>query len=116
MGSFISFVKDKKANTSSLLGYYMSVNLINNSKDKDINQLKIKLANEATTMLHGKKESEKAEATAKKTFEQNLSGEGLPTYSVSKSKLNNLTIVELVSLTKIQISKSEVRRLIKGRY
>ena len=34
MGSFISFVKDKKANTSSLLGYYMSVNLINNSKDK----------------------------------------------------------------------------------
>jgi tyrosyl-tRNA synthetase len=92
----------------------LTIDEINKSKDNDINQLKIKLANEATTMLHGKKESEKAEATAKKTFEQNLSGEGLPTYSISKSKLNNLTIVELVSLTKIQISKSEVRRLIKG--
>ena len=92
----------------------LTIDEINKSKDNDINQLKIKLANEATTMLHGKKESEKAEETAKKTFEQNLSGEGLPTYSISKSKLNNLTIVELVSLTKIQISKSEVRRLIKG--
>ena len=58
----------------------LTIDEINKSKDNDINQLKIKLANEATTMLHGKKESEKAEATAKKTFEQNLSGEGLPTY------------------------------------
>jgi len=34
IGSFISFAKDKKANTSSLLGYYMSVNFVNNSKQK----------------------------------------------------------------------------------
>ena len=33
-GDFISFVKDKKVNTSSLLGYYMSANFVNNSKDK----------------------------------------------------------------------------------
>ena len=93
----------------------LNIDEINKLKDKDINQLKIRLANEVTTMLHGKKESEKAEATAKKTFEQNSSGEGLPAYSISKSKLNkNLTIVELVSLTNIEISKSEIRRLIKG--
>ena len=34
VGSFISFAKDKKANTSSLLGYYMSVNFVNDSKEK----------------------------------------------------------------------------------
>ena len=33
-GSFISFVKDKKVNTSSLLGYYMSANFVNDSRDK----------------------------------------------------------------------------------
>jgi hypothetical protein len=33
-GAFISFVKDKSVNTSSLLGYYASVNFINNSTKK----------------------------------------------------------------------------------
>ena len=33
-GDFISFVKDKRINTSSLLGYYASVNFVNNSTDK----------------------------------------------------------------------------------
>ena len=32
--SFISFVKDKKVNTTSLLGYYAEVKLVNNSTDK----------------------------------------------------------------------------------
>tara|TARA_Y100001970_G_scaffold217928_1_gene267088 strand:+ start:1417 stop:2649 length:1233 start_codon:yes stop_codon:yes gene_type:complete len=93
----------------------LDINEIDEISNEDINKLKIKLANEATTMLHGKKEAEKAEETAKKTFVQNLSGEGLPTYSISKEKVDDkLTIIELISLTKIQISKSEIRRLIKG--
>mgnify|MGYP003122452668 CR=1 FL=1 len=33
-GDFISFVKDKSVNTSSLLGYYASVNFVNNSTGK----------------------------------------------------------------------------------
>ena len=33
-GDFISFAKDKKINTSSLLGYYASINFVNNSTDK----------------------------------------------------------------------------------
>jgi len=33
-GSFISFVKDKKVNTTSLLGYYAQVKLKNDSTDK----------------------------------------------------------------------------------
>jgi len=88
---------------------------INTIKDEDINQLKIKLANETTTMLHGKEEAIRAETTAKKTFEQNLSGDGLPTHNITKKKLNNnLSILDLIYLTEIEISKSEIRRLIKG--
>lgn len=34
MGDFISFAKDKSVNTSSLLGYYASVNFVNNSTGK----------------------------------------------------------------------------------
>jgi hypothetical protein len=33
-GSYISFVKDKKVNTTSMLGYYISANFVNNSRDK----------------------------------------------------------------------------------
>ena len=33
-GDFISFVKNKKINTSSLLGYYAEANFVNNSTDK----------------------------------------------------------------------------------
>ena len=93
----------------------LNVEEINEIKDENINQLKIKLANEATAMLHGKDEATKAEITAKKTFEQNLSGDGLPTYNIAKKKLNdNISILDLISLTEIKISKSEIRRLISG--
>ena len=34
LGDFISFVKDKRVNTSSLLGYYASVNFVNDSVGK----------------------------------------------------------------------------------
>ena len=33
-GDYISFAKDKRVNTSSLLGYYASVNYVNNSVKK----------------------------------------------------------------------------------
>ena len=33
-GDYISFAKDKRVNTSSLLGYYASVNFVNNSVQK----------------------------------------------------------------------------------
>jgi len=36
IGSFISFAKDKSVNTSSLLGYYASVNFVNNSKKTNV--------------------------------------------------------------------------------
>ena len=38
-------------------------------KNKDINQLKVILANECTKMLHGDKKARLAEETAKKTLD-----------------------------------------------
>jgi len=84
-------------------------------KNKDINQLKIILANECTKMLHGKNESKLAEETAKKTFEENSTGSALPVVSINQKKLSEkINIIDLVVLSKLESSKSEIRRLIKG--
>jgi len=93
----------------------LSIEEIEKIKDNNINHLKITLANEATTMLHGKSESKVCEETAKKTFSENSLGEGLPIVSISKNQLDKkLNIIELIILSKLETSKSEIRRLIKG--
>ena len=89
---------------------------IENLDDQNINQLKILLANKTTEMLHGKNEALKAEKIAKETFSDNSSGSSLPSIGLSKTKLNkNISIIDLVILAKFEKSKSEVRRLIKGK-
>ena len=94
----------------------LNIDEINKMKDGDINQLKIKLANEATSMLHGKDEALSAEKTAKKTFEDNSLGENLPSVDIKLNNKNSgIGIIDLIILSKIENSKSEVRRLIKGK-
>ncbi len=92
----------------------LNIDEINKIKGDDINQLKIKLASQATAMLHGKDEALSAEKTAKKTFEENSLGENLPSVDIKIEK-GNINIVDLVILSKIESSKSEIRRLIKGK-
>tara|TARA_Y100000741_G_C17788502_1_gene368805 strand:- start:80 stop:502 length:423 start_codon:yes stop_codon:yes gene_type:complete len=94
----------------------LSIDEINQIKDEDINKLKIKLANETTSMLHGKDKAVSAEKTAKKTFEENSLGENLPSIDIKlENKNNNISIIDLIILSKTEISKSEIRRLIKGK-
>ena len=94
----------------------LNIDEINKIKEQDINQLKIKLANEATSMLHGKEAALSAEKTAKKTFEENSLGENLPLVKIQLSNKNSsVNIVDLIILSKIESSKSEIRRLIKGK-
>ena len=94
----------------------LNIDEINKIKDKNINQLKIKLANEATSMLHGKEASLSAEKTAKKTFEENSLGENSPSVDIQlNNKNNSINIIDLIILSKIENSKSEIRRLIKGK-
>ena len=88
----------------------LKIEKIHELKNQDINKLKIILANETTAMLHGKDESQKAEKTAKKTFDENSTGEGLPSINVKE----DINIVDVVIFSKLENSKSEIRRLIKS--
>ena len=94
----------------------LNIDEINKMKNEDINHLKIKLANEATSLLHGKEEALTAEKTAKKTFEENSLGENLPSVDIQiNSENSGINIIDLIVLSKIESSKSEIKRLIKGK-
>jgi tyrosyl-tRNA synthetase len=93
----------------------LDIEEIENIKNEDINQLKIKLANETTSMLHGKKSALNSEQAAKEAFSGNSLGSNLPTIKIKSKDINkSLTVIELVILSKLENSKSEIRRLIKG--
>ena len=90
------------------------VSEIESIKEKNINDLKTLLANEATTLLHGKTAAVKASETAKKTFAGG-SGDELPVIKIKKDQINNgLNIIDLSIKTNLFSSKSEIRRTIKN--
>ena len=81
--------------------------------EKNINNLKILLANEATKILHGEKNSKEAEKTAKETFEGSGIGKNLPEILLEKKQISNgMQILDLLVNDKIFKSKSEARRAI----
>jgi tyrosyl-tRNA synthetase len=81
----------------------------------NINKLKVLLANETTTMLHGKKAAQKSEQAAKEAFSGNVLGSNLPTIKIKLRDFDKkVNIIDLIILSKLENSKSEIRRLIKG--
>ncbi len=81
--------------------------------EKNINRLKIVLANEATRILHGDAASTNAEQTAKDTFESGGIGSNLPEIKIKMSEINNgINLLDFLSKNKITPSKSEARRVI----
>ena len=85
-------------------------------KEKNINNLKIILANEATKILHGEAASKKAAQSAKETFEFGGLGSDLPEIKIKSSELNNgLSLLDFLSKNKIMSSKSEARRAIANK-
>jgi tyrosyl-tRNA synthetase len=84
-------------------------------KNKNINELKILLANLCTEMLHGDKEAKLSEKTAKKTFEEKSLGLGLPMVKINQNQIDQkINIINLIVLSKLEVSKSETRRIIKN--
>ena len=82
---------------------------------QDINKVKILLANEATTMLHGVRAAKDAEITAQKTFVDKSIGKDLPIIKVKKNTIaKGINIFDLVLQTKLANSKGEIRRMIKN--
>ena len=85
-------------------------------KEKNINNLKILLANEATKILHGKDAAKKAEKTARETFEGGTLVSGLPEIIIKINEIKKgINILDLIANNKILSSKSEARRVIANK-
>jgi len=79
----------------------------------EINEAKIVLANEVTTLLHGAAAAAAAEATAREVFEKGGVGDDLPTLELSSADLGDgLSIVQLIVKSGLAKSGKEAKRLI----
>jgi tyrosyl-tRNA synthetase len=78
----------------------------------EINEAKKTLANEATAWLHGKKAAEDAAETARKTFEEGTSADGLPSIQIDLSK--PIGVLQAAVLAGLATSNGEARRSIHG--
>jgi tyrosyl-tRNA synthetase len=77
----------------------------------EINQAKIILANEATTLCRGIEAAVAAETTARQLFEQGAAGGDLPTHSVEN---NSIGLIDALVSIGFAVSKGEAKRLIAG--
>ena len=94
----------------------IDISEINALEEININELKILLANKATAMLHGEDAAQNSEQAAKEAFSGNSLGSNLPSVKIETKQLeNNVNIIDLIILSKAENSKSEIRRLIKGK-
>ncbi len=101
------------------LMYFTEINLDELEKkfesEKNINNLKILLANEATKILHGLKASNESAETAKETFVKGGLGKNIPEKKISKKIISEgINIIELISQNGLVQSKSEGRRILKN--
>ena len=93
----------------------LEIEEIKKIENDNINDLKILLANETTSMLHGEDAAKNSEQAAKEAFSGNTLGSSLPSIKINSKNIDNkFDIIDLIILSKLEKSKSEIRRLIKG--
>jgi tyrosyl-tRNA synthetase len=81
----------------------------------EINEAKKILANEATSMVHGRNAAELAAETARKTFEEGTISASLPTVTVSSDELTvGIGVLNAFVKAGLVASTGEARRQIKG--
>jgi tyrosyl-tRNA synthetase len=99
---FTTLPKDEIARLAALQG-------------QEINEAKKVLANEATTLLHRRTAARKAAMTARKTFEEGVVSETLPTFEVGRHELETgYGILNANVAVGFVTSNGEARRQIKG--
>jgi tyrosyl-tRNA synthetase len=83
-------------------------------KDKEINRAKEILAFELTSIVHGKKEAEKARQAAAALFKNDDSAglDAMPSLELTRPELKDMNITDLFSKTSLCSSKSDARRLV----
>ena len=83
--------------------------------NKNINELKVLLANEATKLLHGETESQKAEKIATELFSKDTMSDDMPTLRLKADEVKqNQYLSDLIVRMEMASSKSESRKLIRG--
>ncbi|MCE9650377.1 MAG: tyrosine--tRNA ligase [Parvibaculum sp.] len=81
----------------------------------ELNEAKKVLATEATAMLHGRAEAEKAAGAAKAAFEEGAISADLPTVEIDGALLDaGLGVLNAFVMAELVASTSEARRQIKG--
>lgn len=81
---------------------------------QEINDAKVILANEVTTLCHGAEAAAAAEATAREVFEKGGIGDDLPTLELSAAELGDgISIVQLIVKSGLAKSGKDAKRLIK---
>ena len=79
----------------------------------EINEAKVLLANEVTSLLHGVDAAKAAEATAREVFEKGGVGGDLPTLTLSAADVGDgISIVQLIVKSGLAGSGKEAKRLI----
>ncbi|MBS8225676.1 tyrosine--tRNA ligase [Vannielia litorea] len=79
----------------------------------EINDAKIRLANEVTTLCHGAEAAAAAEATAREVFEKGGVGDDLPTLTVTAAEVaEGISVVQLITRSGLAKSGKEAKRLI----
>lgn len=81
----------------------------------EINEAKIRLANEVTTLLHGAEAAAAAEATAREVFEKGGVGDDLPTLTLTPKDVGDgISVVQLFVRSGLAASGKEAKRLIES--
>ena len=80
----------------------------------ETNEAKKILATETTRLAHGADAAAEAAETARRTFEEGESADGLPTVALVRSELEaGVPAIRLFQMAKLAASNSEVRRLVQ---
>jgi tyrosyl-tRNA synthetase len=80
---------------------------------QEINEAKIRLANEVTTLCRGADAAAAAEATAREVFEQGGTGEDLPTLELDAAEAQDgVSVVQLLVRSGLSKSGKDAKRLI----
>jgi len=88
---------------------------LENLQGAELNEAKKILATEATTLCHGRVAAEEAFETARRTFEQGVLAEGLPSFEVESARLKEgIPVATLAHLAGLVRSSSDARRSIQG--
>jgi tyrosyl-tRNA synthetase len=87
------------------------INTFNCVSGKDLNDLKKRLANEATALCHDFESAQKARKTSEDTFEKGINADDLPMYDISE----DIPLYRVLVETSLASSNSEAKKLILGR-